>query len=91
MARVGSRTIADLSALTAAELATSVHDLNEEVTNLNRRREATARIVRELDEQLLLRELIVHLPGEAAESENGEVGIHLHERAADLFFQSWYL
>ena len=36
----------------AAELQTSVHDLDEEVTNLDRRAEATARLVRALDEQL---------------------------------------
>lgn len=36
----------------AAQLATSVHDLDAEVTNLNERADATARIVRALDEQL---------------------------------------
>lgn len=36
----------------AADLATSIHDLNEEVTNLDRRRAATAAIVKGLDTQL---------------------------------------
>ncbi|HVX40202.1 MAG TPA: peptidoglycan DD-metalloendopeptidase family protein [Gemmatimonadaceae bacterium] len=36
----------------AAELQNSVHDLNEEVTNLNSRADATARIVKTLDNQL---------------------------------------
>jgi murein hydrolase activator len=36
----------------AADLMNSVHDLNEEVTNLDQRADATARIVRGLDSQL---------------------------------------
>jgi len=36
----------------AAELQVTVHDLNEEVTNLDRRADATARIVKTLDAQL---------------------------------------
>ncbi|HEX8941821.1 MAG TPA: hypothetical protein VF785_01720, partial [Gemmatimonadaceae bacterium] len=36
----------------AAELQNTVHDLNEEVTNLDSRAEATARIVATLDAQL---------------------------------------
>lgn len=36
----------------AAELQNSVHDLNEEVTNLDQRADATARIVKTLDSQL---------------------------------------
>src|SRR5215470_11862749 len=36
----------------AAELQNSVHDLDAEVTNLNERADATARLVRALDEQL---------------------------------------
>ena len=36
----------------AADLASSVHDLNEEVTNIDKRREATAMIVKRLDAQL---------------------------------------
>ncbi len=36
----------------AAELQNSVHDLNEEVSNLNSRADATARIVKTLDNQL---------------------------------------
>lgn len=36
----------------AAELQNSVHDINEEVTNLNQRAAATARIVKTLDNQL---------------------------------------
>jgi septal ring factor EnvC (AmiA/AmiB activator) len=36
----------------AADLATSAHDLNEEVTNIDKRREATALIVKRLDTQL---------------------------------------
>lgn len=37
----------------AAELQSSVHDLGEEVTNLDRRADATARLVKALDTQLL--------------------------------------
>lgn len=36
----------------AADLANSVHDLDEEVTNIDKRREATALIVKRLDTQL---------------------------------------
>src|SRR5262249_8047196 len=36
----------------AAELQTSVHDLDAEVANLNERADATARLVRALDDQL---------------------------------------
>jgi septal ring factor EnvC (AmiA/AmiB activator) len=36
----------------AADLANSVHDLNEEVSNLDKRADATARIVRRLDAEL---------------------------------------
>ena len=38
----------------AAELQTTVHDLNEEVANLDRRADATARIVKTLDAQLAI-------------------------------------
>jgi len=38
----------------AADLQSTVHDLNEEVTNLDRRAEATSRIVKTLDDQLAI-------------------------------------
>src|SRR5262249_40894323 len=45
----------------AAELQSSVHDLDEEVTNLDRRAEATAHLVKVLDNQLasITTELVV--------------------------------
>jgi predicted RNase H-like nuclease (RuvC/YqgF family) len=36
----------------SADLQSTVHDLSEEVSNLNQRAEATARIVKALDSQL---------------------------------------
>lgn len=72
----------------ASELETTVHDLNEEVTNLDRRREATTRIVRNLDEQL------VTITAEVTDASNrlsraeGEMArkrATLHKRLVDIY------
>jgi murein hydrolase activator len=72
----------------AAELQNNVHDLNEEKTNLDRRADATARIVKTLDSQL---SSISTEAGEAsvqvaiAERELGSQRSSLHNRLVDIY------
>ncbi|MGH7123505.1 MAG: murein hydrolase activator EnvC family protein, partial [Stellaceae bacterium] len=55
----------------AAELQVTVHDLNEEVTNLDRRADATARIVKTLDAQLeTITEEVAATSGKVNSAEN---------------------
>lgn len=72
----------------AADLQNSVHDLDAEVTNLNQRAEATARLVRALDDQLAT------ISGEAdaatrnvtnAERELESKRRALHSRLVDIY------
>jgi len=72
----------------AAELRTSVHDLSEDVTNLERRAEATARIVKTLDAQLTtltdeVNDASARMTG--AESELAAKRDGLHRRLADIY------
>ncbi len=72
----------------AAELQTSVHDLNDEVTNLDRRADATSRIVKTLQSQLTA------ITGDVTtastrvvetEEELATKKIALHRRLADIY------
>jgi murein hydrolase activator len=55
----------------AAELQVTVHDLNEEVTNLDRRADATARIVKTLDAQLeTITQEVAATSGKVSSAEN---------------------
>jgi septal ring factor EnvC (AmiA/AmiB activator) len=72
----------------AAELQSTVHDLNEEVSNLNRRREATARIVSALNGQLETISTDVNdASGKlaAAEQELAAKRNVLHKRLSDIY------
>jgi septal ring factor EnvC (AmiA/AmiB activator) len=72
----------------AAELATTVHDLNEEVTNLDRRADATARIVKTLDEQLqTINEEVASTSGKmnAAETELTDKRTSLQRRLVEIY------
>ena len=72
----------------AADLQTSMHDLDEEVTNLDRRADATARLVKVLDDQLAV------ITGEVvastnkvkdSETELAVKRIALRKRLADIY------
>jgi septal ring factor EnvC (AmiA/AmiB activator) len=72
----------------AAELQTSMHDLSEEVTNLDRRAETTERLVRALDAQIAtindeVAEASTHLVH--AEDELVAKRAALHKRLADIY------
>jgi septal ring factor EnvC (AmiA/AmiB activator) len=72
----------------AAELQTSVHDLNEEVTNLDRQRDATARIVKTLDQQLA--SISVEADSAAGKVTQTETQLEtkkraLHKRLVDIY------
>jgi septal ring factor EnvC (AmiA/AmiB activator) len=72
----------------AADLATSVHDLNEEVTNIDKRREATAMIVKRLDAQLATIADEVDSANArvtATEKELGTKRTSLHKRLVDFY------
>ena len=72
----------------AAELQNTVHDLNEEVTNLDRRAEATARIVKTLDAQLAtITDEVTRASRKVAATE-GELDAKrgaLHRRLVDIY------
>ena len=72
----------------ATELQSSVHDLNEEVSNLDRRADATSRIVKTLDAQLS--SITVEVNDAAArvnqtENELAEKKASLHLRLASIY------
>jgi septal ring factor EnvC (AmiA/AmiB activator) len=72
----------------AAELQNTVHDLDEEVTNLDRRAEATARIVATLDAQLasITDEVtIASRKTTATENELNSKKSALHRRLIDIY------
>jgi septal ring factor EnvC (AmiA/AmiB activator) len=72
----------------AADLATSVHDLNEEVTNIDKRREATALIVKRLDTQLETITSEVDSANARVMSTEKELDIKrvtLHKRLVDIY------
>ena len=72
----------------SAELQSSVHDLNEEVTNLDRRADATARLVKALDVQLasITAEVVVASSKvKEAETELGVKRAALHGRLVDIY------
>jgi septal ring factor EnvC (AmiA/AmiB activator) len=72
----------------AAELRNTLHDLSEEVTNLERRAEATDRIVKTLDAQLVtINEEVLVASGKAraAESELGTRRATLRRRLSDIY------
>ena len=72
----------------ASELQTNVHDLNEEVTNLDRRADATARIVKALDAQLVAiasEAEVASVRLKDAESELGAKKGALHHRLVDIY------
>jgi septal ring factor EnvC (AmiA/AmiB activator) len=72
----------------AAELQNTVHDLDEEVTNLDRRAEATARIVATLDAQLasITEEVAVaSRKTTATENELNSKKSSLHRRLIDIY------
>jgi septal ring factor EnvC (AmiA/AmiB activator) len=72
----------------AAELQSSVHDLGEEVTNLDRRADATARLVKALDAQLNTITAEVDTVGarvQAAEQELAQKKNALHGRLVDIY------
>jgi septal ring factor EnvC (AmiA/AmiB activator) len=72
----------------AAELQSSVHDLNEEVTNLDRRADATARLVKALDDQLNAISAEVDTVGlrvQQAEAELATKKSALHGRLVDIY------
>jgi murein hydrolase activator len=72
----------------AAELQTSMHDLDEEVTNLDRRADATARLVKALDDQLssITSELTISTNKvKQSENELGAKRIALQKRLADIY------
>ena len=72
----------------AADLQSTVHDLNEEVTNLDRRAEATSRIVQTLDDQLaIITDEAARASTKVAATEN-ELGAKkgaLHRRLVDIY------
>jgi septal ring factor EnvC (AmiA/AmiB activator) len=72
----------------AADLQNTVHDLNEEVTNLDSRAEATARIVATLDAQLAtITEEVTKASRKVSTTEN-ELGAKknaLHRRLVDIY------
>ncbi len=72
----------------AAELQTNVHDLNEEVTNLDSRADATARIVKTLDQQLAsIAAEADSAAGKvtASEAELEAKKLSLHKRLVDIY------
>lgn len=72
----------------AADLANSVHDLNEEVSNLDKRADATARIVHTLDAQLLSISADVDVATTKvadAENELAAKRTALHRRLVDIY------
>lgn len=72
----------------ATELQSSVHDLNEEVTNLERRRDATSRLVKALDAQLATISSEVEIASSnvaAAETELAAKKAALHGRLVDIY------
>jgi septal ring factor EnvC (AmiA/AmiB activator) len=72
----------------AADLANSVHDLNEEVSNLDKRADATARIVRSLDAQLNTISSEVdsaQMQVDAAQHELDAKRTSLHRRLVDIY------
>jgi septal ring factor EnvC (AmiA/AmiB activator) len=72
----------------AAELQSSVHDLGEEVTNLDRRADATARLVKALDVQLNTISAEVDTVGirvQLAERELAQKKSALHGRLVDIY------
>ncbi|HEY4306772.1 MAG TPA: peptidoglycan DD-metalloendopeptidase family protein [Gemmatimonadaceae bacterium] len=72
----------------AADLASSVHDLNEEVTNIDKRREATALIVKRLDTQLETITTEVDSANSRVTSTENELEtkrVTLHKRLVDIY------
>jgi len=72
----------------AADLQSTVHDLNEEVTNLDSRAEATARIVATLDAQVAMITDEVAVASKktvATENELGAKKNALHRRLVDIY------
>jgi septal ring factor EnvC (AmiA/AmiB activator) len=72
----------------AAELQNTVHDLNEEVTNLDRRADATARIVATLDAQLAsITEDVTAASTKVASTENELTAkrVALRRRLVDIY------
>jgi septal ring factor EnvC (AmiA/AmiB activator) len=72
----------------AAELANSVHDLDEEVANIDKRREATALIVKRLDTQLATITSEVDSANKrvtATEAELSTKRTSLHKRLVDIY------
>jgi septal ring factor EnvC (AmiA/AmiB activator) len=72
----------------AADLANSVHDLNEEVANLDKRADATSRIVKALDTQLASITADVEIASSRvteAESELASKRTSLHRRLVDIY------
>jgi septal ring factor EnvC (AmiA/AmiB activator) len=72
----------------AADLATSIHDLNEEVTNLDKRRAATAAIVKGLDAQLATITSEVDSANTRLAATEGELSgkrTALHKRLVDIY------
>jgi len=72
----------------AADLANSVHDLNEEVSNLDKRADATARIVHALDAQLVSISADVDVATTKvsdAENELAAKRTALHRRLVDIY------
>jgi septal ring factor EnvC (AmiA/AmiB activator) len=72
----------------ALDLQTSVHDLNEEVTNLDRRADATARIVKTLESQLVA--IAAEVDDASAKVTHTETELaakktSLHRRLADIY------
>lgn len=72
----------------AADLATSVHDLDEEVSNIDKRRETTALIVKRLDAQLETITSEVDSANNRVTSTEAELTgkrTALHKRLADIY------
>jgi septal ring factor EnvC (AmiA/AmiB activator) len=72
----------------AADLANSVHDLNEEVTNIDKRREATALIVKRLDTQLATIASEVDSANSRVRTTEAELAnkrTALHQRLVDIY------
>ncbi|HXT14864.1 MAG TPA: peptidoglycan DD-metalloendopeptidase family protein [Gemmatimonadaceae bacterium] len=72
----------------ASELANSVHDLNEEVSNLDQRADATARIVKTLDAQLASISADVEIATSKVAEAEGELAAKrtaLHRRLVDIY------
>jgi peptidoglycan hydrolase CwlO-like protein len=72
----------------AVELQNTVHDLDEEVTNLDRRAEATAHLVAALDAQLAAINSEVSVASNkaaAAERELGTKRVALHRRLVEIY------